>query len=76
MLMVVNQPAKALQAYEQNLKSHPKRFNGLYGAGLAAEKSGNLEKAKLYFTQLVETCKNVKKERIELTRAKEFLKEN
>jgi len=34
------------------LKAHPKRFNGLKGAGLAAEGSNNPEKAKFYYQQL------------------------
>ena len=44
--------AKALEAYEADLKRHAARFNGLYGAALAAKKSGQNEKAKSYYQQL------------------------
>ena len=52
LLLAINQPAQALQAYEADLKKHPNRFNGLYGAGLAAEKAGDHAKAKQYYAQL------------------------
>jgi len=73
MLLEINEPTKALKEYEVNLKSHPNRFNALYGAGLAAEKSGNAEKAKLYFGQLLTITGKSASDRIELTRAKNFL---
>ena len=38
MYLATNKFAKALEAYEADLKTHPNRFNGLYGAGIAAEK--------------------------------------
>src|SRR4029077_6989235 len=49
MMMQMGNTSKALTAYEDDLKKHPNRFNGLYGAGLAAEKSRNIEKAKFYY---------------------------
>jgi tetratricopeptide (TPR) repeat protein len=49
MLMEMNQPALALEAYEQDLEKHVNRFNGLWGAANAAQKSGNTEKANKYF---------------------------
>ena len=42
---------KALEAYEVDLKRHMGRFNGLYGAAVAAKKSGQTEKAMSYFQQ-------------------------
>jgi tetratricopeptide (TPR) repeat protein len=42
----------ALKAYEEDLNRHPNRFNGLYGAGLALEKSGDRKKASQYYKQL------------------------
>lgn len=44
--------ANALTAYEADLQRHPNRFNGLYGAGLALEKSGNRERPNRYHAQL------------------------
>ena len=46
-------PEEALNAYEADLKKHPNRFNGLYGAASAAERSNDLEKARSYYQQLI-----------------------
>jgi tetratricopeptide (TPR) repeat protein len=73
MLMQMNQPAKALEAYEASLKTHMNRFNGLYGAGLAAERSNDREKAKQYYGKLVAIAKPTKSVRQELQAAKLFL---
>lgn len=69
----LNQPGKALEAYEINLKGHPNRFNGLYGAAVAAKKIGDNEKAKKYFSELIELAKNSNSDRLELQEAKEFI---
>lgn len=45
--------ANALKAYEADLVKHPNRFNGVYGAGLAAQKTGDVEKAEKYYHQLL-----------------------
>lgn len=73
MLLALNQPARALEAFEINLKKHPNRFNGLYGAGLAAEKSGEREKATFYYRQLLAIVGSVDSNRSELTTIKLFL---
>lgn len=52
LLLQMNKNEEALQAYEADLKKHPNRFNGLYGAAIAAERVGNREKAKSYCKQL------------------------
>ncbi|MES2893740.1 MAG: hypothetical protein V4725_17090 [Bacteroidota bacterium] len=54
MLMQSKDPANALIAYETNLENNPGRFNGIYGAGLASEQSGDTAKAKLYYAKLLE----------------------
>ena len=74
MLMQMNKPEKALDAYEADLKKHPNRFNGLYGAGLAAERSGNFEKATLYYQQVTAIANSKNSSRPELEAAKLFLK--
>ncbi|MGG9962436.1 hypothetical protein [Ferruginibacter sp. SUN106] len=74
MLMELNKPAEALAAYEDNLKIHPNRFNGLYGAGLASEKINNAEKAKYYYQQLTVVSNSATAKRPELEKAKLFLK--
>jgi tetratricopeptide (TPR) repeat protein len=73
LLLQMNEPGKALLAYEEDLKKHPKRFNGLYGAGLAAEKTGDKEKAAFYYKQLLTVATNSR--RPELASAKSFLKQ-
>jgi Tetratricopeptide repeat len=54
MLIEMKNPKEALMAYEKSLESRPNRFNSLYGAGLAAEASGDMNKAKAYFTRVLE----------------------
>ncbi|HYE54169.1 MAG TPA: hypothetical protein VD996_04970 [Chitinophagaceae bacterium] len=48
MLMALQEPAKALEQYEADMKRHPNRLNGRRGANLAAARSGNAEKARQY----------------------------
>ena len=51
MLMQMNEPGKALEMYEANLKKRPNRRSSLYGAWMAAEASGKKELAKIYSKQ-------------------------
>jgi hypothetical protein len=74
MLLQLNKPAEALITYEADLKNHRNRFNGLYGAGLAAEKSGNREKANSYYMQLITIANSPGSNRPELETARSFLK--
>ena len=74
MLLEMDQPAEALAAYEWDLKKHPNRFNGLYGAGLASERIQNVEKAKKYYGQLNTTVGSTATNRPELTVARLYLK--
>jgi tetratricopeptide (TPR) repeat protein len=75
MLLELNRPDKALEAFEANLKSHPNRFNGLYRAALAAQQTGDKKKATLYFDRLLKCGKSTSK-RVELVKAREFLAMN
>jgi hypothetical protein len=72
----INDPAKALEAYELDLKRHPNRFNGLYGAGLAAQRSGNSKKAVLYYTQLIAMTNFSASNRPELSTARRAVTPN
>lgn len=74
MYLEIGESVKALEAYQADLKRHPNRFNGLYGAGLAAEKSGNIKEAILYYNQLLLLASN--SSRAELILVKSFLKDN
>ena len=73
MLLALNKPKEALLAYEVNLKGHPNRFNGIYGAAIAAKQIGNNEKASFYFKQLIELTKNSNSNRPELEEAKAYI---
>ncbi len=73
MLLTLNKPKEALIAYEENLSNTPERFNGIYGAAIAAKQSGNQEKASLYFKQLIDLTKNSNSTRPEIKEAEEFL---
>ncbi len=54
MLMQMGKPDQALAAFEASLTKHPNRFNGLYGAAKAAQRTNNSQKAKKYYQQLVD----------------------
>jgi tetratricopeptide (TPR) repeat protein len=56
MLMEVKRPAEALKEYEASQQREPNRFRGLYGAGQAAAQSGNRDKARHYFSKLIESA--------------------
>ena len=73
MLLELNKPEEALVAYEQNLKVHPRRFNGIYGAAIAAKQLGDNEKATLYFEQLIELTEKSNVERPEIKEARKFI---
>jgi hypothetical protein len=76
MLLQLNKPAEALEAYESDLKKHVNRFNGLYGAASAAEKSGDLKKTRYYYQQLIANANSANSSRPELEVARLFLKDN
>ena len=73
MLLQVKQYKNALLAYETVLQKCPNRFNSLYGAGLAAEKSGQKQKAAFYFKQLLTISDAVNSDRPELVDTRKFL---
>ena len=72
MLLELNQPADALKEFEASQKREPGRFRGYYGAALAAEKSGDDTKAKVYYSRLIELADKGSK-RPELAQARAFL---
>jgi tetratricopeptide (TPR) repeat protein len=74
MLLKMNKPVNALEAYEQDLKKHPNRFNGLYGAAVSAAASGQTEKAKKFYLLLVNNAGSPNSERKELETARLYLK--
>jgi len=74
--LALNKPAKALEVYKVNLKGHPFRFNGIYGAAKAAEKLDNVKLAVYYYNQLVELTSETNSSRPEIIEAKNFLANN
>lgn len=66
--------AGALNAYEVNLKLHPNRFNGLYGAARASERLGNTGKARYYYQQLIHIADSSGSNRPQMTDIKSFIK--
>ena len=73
LLLDLQQPAQALVEFEAALRSSPNRFNSLYGVARSAELSGDRDKARGRYAQLVALCEKADTERPELQRAKAFL---
>jgi hypothetical protein len=61
MLLVMNQPTKALEQFEATLNKEPRRFNSLYGAARAAQLSGSRDKSQKYFRELLRVCAHADK---------------
>ena len=72
LFLEINEPKLALAAYEADMKNHPNRFNGLFGAAVAADKCGMEAKAQAYFNKLLKNTANGMSERSELLIAKEY----
>jgi tetratricopeptide (TPR) repeat protein len=77
MLIAANQPASALMQFEDTLKKEPGRFRALYGAGHAAQLSGNVEASQNYFRELLKVCERTSKPgRAELQEAEKAVLQN
>src|SRR3989475_2539929 len=75
MLLQLNRPAEALKEFEASAARDPNRFRGYYGAGLAAQGSGDTAKARGYFTKLSQLAAKGDP-RPELAQARTFLAVN
>lgn len=73
MLLELDRPAEALQAFETLLEDAPHRFRGVYGAARAAELAGDTAKAETYYTALIDLAANADGERPEVAQAQAFL---
>jgi tetratricopeptide (TPR) repeat protein len=56
MLLVLNDPTRALEEFEATLKNEPGRFNALYGAAHAAQLKGMRDTSQKYFRELLRVC--------------------
>jgi len=73
LLLALNKPEDALVAYELNLQRRPNRFNGVYGAALAAKQAGQKEKASMYFKTLLDLSQHTQSDRKEISEARTYL---
>ena len=55
MLLEAEQPQQALVEYRLAMKLSPNRFNGLFGAGSAAEAAGETAEARRYYAALLKS---------------------
>jgi len=74
--LTINRPQEALEAYENDLTRHPNRFNGLYGAAMAARQTNDIERSTGYFAELLELTEAHDSDRPELKEAGKFLGKN
>ena len=74
--LALNRPEEALKAYKLNLKGHPFRFNGIYGAAKAAQQLNDTKLTAYYFEKLIKLSEDVNSSRPELIEAKEFIANN
>ena len=72
-LLEAKRPQQALAEYQTDLKLHPNRFDGLYGAARAAEAAGMQADATEYYALLLKVCDGSNSTRPELSRAKQLV---
>ncbi len=73
MFLEMGRNEEALAAYEENLKDRPNRFNGLYGAALAAKAMGDQDKTSQYFASLLKLTEVSNSDRPELEEARNYV---
>ncbi len=73
MLLELEQPGEARAEYEAALDRSPNRFNSLYGAGRAAELSGDAEGAADYYEALLKVTAKADTDREQLQHAQAYL---
>lgn len=73
MLLEAKKPAEALVQYQKSLVRNPNRFNTLYGAGHAAELSGDKNAAQKYFSDLLKVAHEENSTRERLSHAQKAM---
>ncbi len=71
MLIEAGRPSEALPQYEASIGKEPNRFRGLYGAALAAERSGDKARARVHYEKLASVTSGSPGSRAELKRVRE-----
>ncbi len=56
LLLELDRPAEALEAFEATAQKEPGRFGAIYGAARAAELAGDADKARQLYEQLLTVC--------------------
>ena len=74
MLLERAMPNEALAAFEATLKKEPNRLGAYVGAAKAAEKSGDLNKARAYYEKIVAIAVDADKTRTDVADARSHLK--
>jgi tetratricopeptide (TPR) repeat protein len=74
MLLESGMAKEALAAFEATLKKEPNRLGAYAGAAVAAEKSGDLTKAREYYDKVVAIADGADKDRAEVADAQAFLR--
>ncbi len=72
-LLDAGKSADAVREYEAVLTKEPNRLRATAGAALAAERSGDAQKARLHYGKVLELAANADSPRPEVTNAKRFL---
>jgi tetratricopeptide (TPR) repeat protein len=73
LLMEMQKPAEALASYEINLQQRPRKLNSVFHAGQAAEKTGDMLKAKTYYEQVLQLTGDSSQRQKEHDYCKRFL---
>ncbi len=73
MLLERGRAAEALAEFEAVLTKEPNRFRAVFGAGRAAERAGQVDKAKAHYRALLEIAKTADTERAELKEARAYV---
>ncbi len=73
LLLERSQPREALNEYEAALRIYPGRFQGLDGAGLSAERMGDMKTALRYYSKLAQQTVKADGSRAELAHVREFI---
>jgi hypothetical protein len=72
-LLEAKRPQQALTEYQTDLKLHPNRFDGLYGAARAAGAAGKQTDATEYYALLLKVCDGSTSTRPELSHARQLV---